>query len=229
MNGRVSISKNSERLTVDPEQIRSLTRLIGQGEGQQLEFKAKTNFPDKIIHELIAFANTQGGTLLIGVGDDGKLLGVKYPEEDQMLVVKAIKKYCWPPIKINSSIIKISEKKWVVVFKVFESSKKPVRFKVSRTNRVAYIRHNDKTLQASRETEGILKLRFSRHAESFNYGEVENIILKTLDSKRQATLNELRVLTGIEESILSGRLIRLAAANVIGWKPSHQSDIFISS
>jgi len=56
-------SKSSERLDVDPKKIRWLTSLVRQGEGLHLEFKAKTNFPDKIVHELIAFANTNGGTL----------------------------------------------------------------------------------------------------------------------------------------------------------------------
>ena len=229
MNSPVSISKNSERLTVDPEKIRWLKRLVNQGEGQHIEFKAKTNFPDKIVHELIAFANTNGGTLLIGISDDGKISGIKYPEEDELLIKKALNKYAWPRIKVKSSIVKVSEKKWVVVFDVLESKWKPVRFKVSRTKLVVYIRYRDKTLQASKEAEGILRLKFSKHAVSFNYGEMENKILKVLDKSRQASLHDLKLLTGIGEPVLSNKLIHLAATNIIGWKPLDGSDIFSSA
>lgn len=226
MNSRVSILKNSERLAVDPGKIRWLKRLINRGEGQHLEFKTKTNSPDKIVHEFIAFANSEGGMLLVGVSDEGRISGLRYPEEDQMLIMNALKKYCWPHIKIKSSIVKVNEKKWVIIFDVFESHKKPIRFKISKTKRVAFIRYRDKTLQASREAEGILRLKFGNQASTFQYGETENRILKTLDLKRQASFQELKLLTGIDESILSSRLIVLAASNVIDWKPLDRSDLF---
>jgi len=54
-------SKISERLEeVDPEKLHWLNQLVKQGESLHREFKAKTNFPDKIVHGLIAFANTEG-------------------------------------------------------------------------------------------------------------------------------------------------------------------------
>ena len=64
----------------DPEKVNQLRRLVSQGEGQHLEFKRKASFPEKIVRELIAFANTEGGTLLIGVDDDKSIPGVKFPE-----------------------------------------------------------------------------------------------------------------------------------------------------
>ena len=221
-------SKISERLEVDPEKIKWLTRLIRQGEGSHLEFKAKTSFPDKIVKEMIAFANSGGGTLLIGISDDGKISGVKYPEEDSMLMLKALHKYCWPRIKTKSSMIKVSGKKWVVVFDVSESKSKPIRFKESRSKQLTYIRYRDKTLQASREAEGILRLKYSQKAVSFSYGDVENKLLKVIDEKGQASFAELKRLMGINELTLSGKLIQLAAANIIGWKPMDEFDLFLS-
>jgi len=145
-----------------------------------------------------------------------------------MLIRKAIQKHCRPGIKVKSSIIKVSGKKWVVVFEVWPSKRKPVRFKGSGTRQVVYIRYQDKTLQASREAEGILQLKFGNNAVSFSYGDMENKILKALDGRRQASLEELKMLTGIVEPMLSHKLIHLAAANVIGWKPLDRADIFLS-
>lgn len=53
-----------------------LQNLISQGEGQTLEFKRSTAEIDKAIQELVSFANTNGGTILIGVSDEGRIIGV---------------------------------------------------------------------------------------------------------------------------------------------------------
>jgi len=55
-----------------------LRALIKKGEGLQVEFKEA--FPgnaNDIAKEIVAFANTQGGTLLIGVKDNGEIIGIK--------------------------------------------------------------------------------------------------------------------------------------------------------
>jgi predicted HTH transcriptional regulator len=221
-------SKNSEKLVFDPNKIQWLHQLAKNGEGLYLEFKAKATQPDKIVKELIAFANSKGGTLLIGVNDDGLVSGVKYPEEDSLLVVKALNKYCRPRIQTKYYYIRLNEKKWVVVFLASESKRKPVRFLISRNKAVPFIRFEDKTLQASREAEAILHLQSSNHPVSFTYGEVENKILKILDIRKSATLPELQKLTGIQEFIISTKLVHLAAAHVIGWKPQEPNDLFLS-
>ena len=75
-----TMMKISEAASVDPHEIHELKRLALEGEGLQLEFKRKASHPEKIVRELIAFANTEGGTLLIGVDDDGSIPGLKYPD-----------------------------------------------------------------------------------------------------------------------------------------------------
>jgi predicted HTH transcriptional regulator len=81
----MTITKNFER----PE-LKDLRQLVRQGEGQQLEFKLKSNHPDKIMKEVVAFANSEGGKLLIGVADNKELIGLKYPDEDEYIISKSI-------------------------------------------------------------------------------------------------------------------------------------------
>ncbi|MBU1615616.1 putative DNA binding domain-containing protein, partial [bacterium] len=52
--------------------------LITQGEGQRLEFKKSVAELDRVIQTLTAFANTNsdGGCILVGIGDKGKAKGV---------------------------------------------------------------------------------------------------------------------------------------------------------
>lgn len=49
-------------------------KLIKKGESQTLEFKSSLPDVDKILHELCGFANTDGGILLVGVNDSGRVL-----------------------------------------------------------------------------------------------------------------------------------------------------------
>lgn len=59
--------------------VASLQTLIAEGESQTLEFKA--SFDRASIETLVAFANTQGGTLLIGVSDAGTVSGITLGKE----------------------------------------------------------------------------------------------------------------------------------------------------
>lgn len=48
---------------------------LAQGEGSRVEFKSKLA-PDRIKDALCAFANTEGGVLVLGVADDGCVVGI---------------------------------------------------------------------------------------------------------------------------------------------------------
>ncbi len=66
--------------------VRNLKNLVRHGEGLRLEFKMKVKYPEKIVKELVAFANTEGGHLFVGVSDAGVIEGVKFAEEEQFLL-----------------------------------------------------------------------------------------------------------------------------------------------
>ncbi|MDR1408513.1 MAG: ATP-binding protein [Tannerella sp.] len=63
--------------------------LIAQGEHQQLDFKFEVNDCKKIARTLSAFANTDGGRLLIGVKDNGHITGIQGDEEYYMIEAAA--------------------------------------------------------------------------------------------------------------------------------------------
>ena len=54
----------------DAEYLRDL---INQGEHQQQDFKFEISDARKIARSLSAFSNTEGGRLLVGVKDNGKI------------------------------------------------------------------------------------------------------------------------------------------------------------
>jgi len=51
--------------------LRSITDVCAEGEGQKIEFKAKTT---ALAKEFVAFANASGGSLFLGISDDGEIV-----------------------------------------------------------------------------------------------------------------------------------------------------------
>ena len=82
------------------DDFRYLYDRIKQGEGQKLDFKLHVSSPAKIAKTLVAFANSEGGILLIGIDDQGQISGVDQHQEKYVLI-RAAKKYCDPPIFLH--------------------------------------------------------------------------------------------------------------------------------
>ncbi len=125
--------------------------------GHHLEFKRKATHPEKIVREMIAFANTEGGTILIGVDDNGALAGVKYPDEELMSIVEALKMHVRQPIVYKDSLISLSENKFVLRIDVPPNLKRPILFWVDTKHSESYVRINDMSVKASDEMMEIIR------------------------------------------------------------------------
>lgn len=82
-------------------QVMDLKQRIAEGEGVQLDFKFRIDDQKKIARTLVAFANSYGGSLLIGVKDNGKIAGVN-PEEEFHMIEGAASMYTKPEVKFES-------------------------------------------------------------------------------------------------------------------------------
>lgn len=80
--------------------MKRLKKLIHRGEGEQLDFKQTITDPFKIAKTITSFANTRGGTLLIGVRDNKTIRGVD-PEEEKYVLETAANVYCDPAIPLT--------------------------------------------------------------------------------------------------------------------------------
>ena len=83
------------KLLTDTDYIHAL---IAEGEHQQQDFKFEISDARKIAKTLSAFANTDGGRLLIGVKDNGKIAGVR-SEEEKYMIEAAAQLYCIPEVE----------------------------------------------------------------------------------------------------------------------------------
>ena len=75
-----------------------LVSLIKQGEGPKLEFKRDDVRPESLAKEIVAFANMNGGQVLLGVEDDGGISGIKRKNLQEWLLDVVIGRYISPHI-----------------------------------------------------------------------------------------------------------------------------------
>ena len=78
-----------------------IQKLIAEGEHQMLDFKFEVSDSKKIARSLVAFANTDGGRLLIGVKDNGAISGIR-SEEEKHMIQTAAQMYCRPEVEYTA-------------------------------------------------------------------------------------------------------------------------------
>jgi predicted HTH transcriptional regulator len=199
--------------------------LAEQGEGLRIEFKKKAAFPEKIVREVIAFANTEGGDLLIGVDDDGTVSGQRYIEEEVFVMERAIRELVFPALTVQVFTVKLSEKKGVAVFRIPKSSDRP-HYLLEKDRKQAFVRAHDRSIQASREVWEVLKRGRVPRDTIFTYGWKEEILMKALGEQERITLNQFSKLAKIPRFLASKTLVRLVTANVLAIHPQESEDFF---
>jgi hypothetical protein len=218
------VKRPQESTTYNPRQVQELRKLVAQGEGLMLEFKRKAAYPDKIVREMIAFANTKGGVLLLGVGDDKTLPGLKFPEDESHVVQEAIKK-CKPKLPVEEQFIPIGNGRTIIRYDIGESDYKPHYILIGE-QKESYVRVNDQSIKASREMREIVKRARKKKDIRFHYGEHEKFLMQYLDSNPTITLKRFIELSGLKKFYASKKLVLLVLADVLRITPHEKGDLY---
>lgn len=98
---------------------RDLDILLREGEGSMLEYKE--GFSSSFARDLVAFANSSGGKILLGVRDNGTAVGI--PDSNKLgAQIQDLVRNCDPPVKVLTEVVGK-----VMVITVRESESKPVQ------------------------------------------------------------------------------------------------------
>lgn len=166
----------------------SLLRLIDEGEHQRQDFKFRIDSSVKIAKTLSAFANTEGGRLLIGVKDNGKITGVD-PEEEYYMIQGAADLYCKPPVQFSSKVYE-SEQKLVLEIHVPSSKDKP-HFAKEDGRWIAYVRQDDENFTANRVLLTYLRDKRPNQRKSLMaYGPHERLLFDLLSEENEISLSK---------------------------------------
>ncbi|MBM6883519.1 ATP-binding protein [Bacteroides caecigallinarum] len=181
-----------------------IQRLIDEGEHVHQDFKFEISDARKIAKSISAFSNTEGGRLLVGVKDNGKIAGVR-SEEEIYMIEAAAKMYCTPEVNISNKIFKVQGKD-ILEVTIEESKNKPV-YAIDMNNKAwAYVRIKDENILA--DTVFLNRWKYNKQDEKVivTYSDREKHLLSILEKYGELTLNKCSKLSNIPR-ITTSRLL----------------------
>jgi predicted HTH transcriptional regulator len=175
--------------------METLSSLIAQGEHVRQDFKFRIDDQRKIARTLCAFANTEGGSLLIGVKDNRKIAGCN-PEEEFHMIEGAASMYCQPPVMFHKKIWQ-EDYKLVLEILVEKSSEGPHKAKDDEGRWKPYIRIKDHTTAVNKILERVWfeKKKAVARPEKLEQEEID--FLKLIQQQEPVTISKLYRLSGL--------------------------------
>ena len=198
--------------------------LIEQGEGRRLDFKFGITDAAKIARSLSAFANTEGGKLLIGVEDNGVVRGVE-SEEEFFMIEKAARNYCKPEVPFKSKDWMVEGKK-VLEVSIPASEKKPHKAPDKDGRFKAFYRFRDENLLASGVQMKVWTKYYSSHNISISIEGDNKWLLEYLQEYSTITVNEFRNYAGISKYRAEDILSDFVVIEVIKMKVDKKEIVF---
>jgi len=190
-----------------------IQKLIEEGEHQKLDFKFEITDSKKIARSLVAFTNTDGGKLLVGVKDNGAIAGVRSDEEIYM-IEGAAQLYSKPEIKFGT-------REWII------NGKTVLEITIPKNNEVlhyapnkddkwrVYLRVNDQNLMANKVWLKAWKRKKDKKNTFVKYTEKEKALLEYLEKNQTITLNKFAKIAHISRSHAENILINFIVLDII--------------
>ena len=183
----------------------NIGELLKREEGKTLEFKRDLSSPKNLLKTLVAFANTAGGRVAIGVDDKTRLpVGLTHPLDEEERICNLIADSISPRLVPNVEITTFNDKTLLIV-EIFLSGSRPHWFKAEGPEHGVYVRLGSNNRQADRELIG--ELRRSVEGIAFDELSMPGLSIDDLDLVSLNTLfHGRRDLS--EKKLLTLRLLR---------------------
>ena len=193
---------------------------VAQGEGVCLEFKS--SFQKEVIESLTAFANSQGGSILVGISDSGKVVGITVESETAQSWINQCKQSTSPSVIPDIDLVEI-DGKMVAVVSVGEYPVKPVACKGRYFKRVDNANHQ---MSATEISDAHIKLINS----SWDYyPDPEHSIDSISESKVKTFADAVGVKGNVEAVLEKFELIKQGRPTFACHLLFSKNDVFLST
>lgn len=132
-----------------------LLELVTHGENSGVEFKRDDVRPEQLAKEIVAMANFRGGSILLGVEDDGSISGIQRPNLEEWVMDTVFGQYVHPSILPFYEEIQVDEQHRVAVVTITQGTTKPYVLR-NKGREEVYIRVGSTSRLASREQQARL-------------------------------------------------------------------------
>ena len=198
-----------------------ILKLIQEGEHQKQDFKLRIDDSRKIAKTLAAFANTDGGRLLIGVRDNGSIGKINVQEELHMIEAAA-DMYCRPPISFTPQVWQIDVQR-VLEVSIDPSDQGPHFAEIEPDKWRAYVRRDDEVFMAN---EVLLKVWEHENQGGqrweFEYDPQKEALFSYL--KEQGSIGFIKAsrITGLTQIQTEDLLAQLVAWEILEMVPANK-------
>ncbi len=127
-----------------------LLQLIANGENSGVEFKRDDLRPEQLAKEIVALANLKGGSVLLGVEDDGSISGVQRPDLEHWVMDTVFGRYVHPMILPYFEVVTMDDERRIAVVTLTEGTAKPYAVRHNDREEV-YVRVGSTSRRATRE------------------------------------------------------------------------------
>ena len=193
-----------------------IQKLIKEGEHQMLDFKFEISDSKKIARTLVAFANTDGGRLLIGVKDNGSISGIR-SEEEKYMIQTAAEFFCRPTVTFETKEWNVNGK---TILEVIVPKSKFHKHKAPDHNNIykVYTRVNDQNILADGILLKIWKYQNNKQNIKITFNEAEMFLLKYLNENKKITVRDFVQKAKINKKEAERILVNFALTNVVKYE-----------
>lgn len=152
--------------------------LLLEPEGKQLEFKRDLSSPLNVLKTLVAFANSAGGRLVIGVDDARQVVGVADPLAEEERICNLIADAIAPRLLPNVELMSMGDAT-VLVVEVFPSGARPHYLSKQGSEQGVYLRLGSSNRQAG--PDWIAETRRAAAGLVFDEQPMPTLVMQDLD------------------------------------------------
>lgn len=190
--------------------------LIEEGEHEHQDFKFSISDAHKIARSVSAFANNDGGRLLIGVKDNGNIAGVRN-EEDIYVVEQAAQMYCRPAQKVEFTAFKTEGGAIVIRAEIAKASHRPVQAQEPDGSWRSYYRVKDENIVAPELMVRAWRKKESGAGSLLSFSEAESALINHLEENDTTTIEEFMKVARISRRNAEEIITKLYAIDVINF------------
>ncbi len=189
-----------------------IKELIAQGEHQQLDYKFEISDSRKLARTVVAFSNTDGGKLLIGVKDNGHIAGIR-SEEEFYMIEAAANLYSKPAVKFKATTWNEQDK---TILEINVPKGKETYYALDDNNLwKAYIRVDDQNFLANNVLLKVWDKKRKQSKTLIKYTNDEKFLLDYLKDNQTITFSKFCRLAKINKYRAERILVNFVYLNII--------------